>query len=372
MPGPTVYISHFSRFSVFLAIFHFLPCEFLNFLICLFSRHITGPSMFVSHFLLLSVFSTYSRSYSFCVSFSTFFRFLTLFQVLECTFFIFDIFDSFSQYFRSCNVFFSFSTFFCVSRHIPIPTMWVSHFLLSVFSLYVMSYTVLYHFLRFSVFLAIFQDLPCEILIFIFCQFSRHIPGPTVCVSHFPGFLTFLAICQVLEFTFIIFHVFLCFSPYSRSYHVSFSISSFVSFLTILQVLRCVSFSTFPPFSSHIPGPTMWISHFPRFSVFSTYSRSYSVFVSFSMFYSVSHHIPGLTVCLSLFPRLLVFLPYASSYSIHLSFFTFFSVSRHIPGPNIWDSHFHLLSVFWTYFRSYSVYVSYSTFFSFLTLFQVL
>ena len=124
-----------------------------------FSSHIPGPTMFVSHFPRLSVFSTYSRYYSACVSFLTFFRFLALLQVLVCTFFIFPDFDSFSKYFRSYNV---------------------------------------SHFPRYSVFLDIFQFLPCEFLIFNVCQFSHNILGPTVCVTLFPGYLTFIAICQVL------------------------------------------------------------------------------------------------------------------------------------------------------------------------------
>uniref|UniRef100_A0A0V1KI11 Uncharacterized protein n=1 Tax=Trichinella nativa TaxID=6335 RepID=A0A0V1KI11_9BILA len=28
---------------------------------------------------------------------------------------------------------------------------------------------------------------------------SRHIPGPTVCISHFPRFSVFLAIFQVIQ-----------------------------------------------------------------------------------------------------------------------------------------------------------------------------
>ena len=110
----------------------------------------------------------------------------------------------------------------------------------------------------FSLYLAIFQVLPYEILIFLLCQFSRHNPGPTVCVSHVPRcsvflpysrsnivcvsfsmLFSFLAILQVLQCTFIIFHVFHSFSLYSRSYHVSFSFSFLVSFLAIFQVIQC-------------------------------------------------------------------------------------------------------------------------------------
>ena len=82
IPGPTVCVTHFSRFSVFLPIFHVLPCEVLIFLISQFSRHIPGPNVCVSHFPRFSVFSPYSRTNCVCFSFSTFFSFLTIFQVL--------------------------------------------------------------------------------------------------------------------------------------------------------------------------------------------------------------------------------------------------------------------------------------------------
>jgi hypothetical protein len=83
-------------------------------------------------------------------------------------------------------VYFSYLTFFTVSCHSPGPIVFVSHFAL------------------FSVFLAIFHILPCELLIFLVvsflaifqvlqCEFFNffvgevyyHIPGPTVGISHF-------------------------------------------------------------------------------------------------------------------------------------------------------------------------------------------
>ena len=47
-------VSHFAIFSVVLAIFHVLPCEFLIFLVWPFSRHIPGPT--VSVCVILQVF----------------------------------------------------------------------------------------------------------------------------------------------------------------------------------------------------------------------------------------------------------------------------------------------------------------------------
>ena len=83
--------------------------------------------------------------------------------------------------------------------------------------------------------------------LFTFFSVSRHIPGPTVCISHFSRFSVFLAIFQVLQCAFLIFHVFQCFLPYSRSYSVSVSFSMFFSFFRIT------------------PGPTVCISHFLLF-----------------------------------------------------------------------------------------------------------
>ena len=126
---------------------------------------------------------------------------------------------------------------FTVSCHIPIPTECV------------------YHFTRFSVLIAIFQVIQCLCLIFHVFRFSRHNLGPTVCISNFSRFSLFLAIFQVLQCVFLILHVFPCFSPYSRSYH------DFLIFLVC-------------QFSRHIQGPTVCVSHFPRFSFFSPYYRS--------------------------------------------------------------------------------------------------
>ena len=158
------------------------------------------------------------------------------------------------------------------------------------------------------------------------------------------------------------------------------------------------------------------MSHFAKFSFFSTYSiliwcaflifhvlqwfsthfTSYSVCFSFSMIFSflaifqVLHcaflffhvfqcvfffYISGPTVCLSHFPRIIVFWPYSSSYSEHFSFSSFLSVSRYIPDHRVFVSLFPCNSVvtffprvsgFWPYSSSYSVHFSFSMFFFFL------
>ena len=133
-PGPTLFVSNFPRFSVFFAIFHVLPWEFLIFLACHFSRTIPVTKMWVSHIPCRSVLSPNSRSY--------------------------------------CGHF-SFLMFFSVSCHIPCPTMCFPHFT------------------RFSVFIAVFHILLFEIHLFLVCQFSRPIPGFTVFMSHFTGFSVF-------------------------------------------------------------------------------------------------------------------------------------------------------------------------------------
>ena len=119
-------------------------------------------------------------------------------------------------------------------------------------------------------FLSIFQDLQCAFLIFLVCQFSCNIPCHTVFVSHFP---LFQFSCHNLGPTVCLshFHVFQCFSPYFKSYHVSLSFSSFVSFLAICHVLQC-AFQIFHvcQFSMFQDLPcTFFIFHF--FQCFSPY-----------------------------------------------------------------------------------------------------
>ena len=130
-------------------------------------------------FSYLSVFSTYSRSYSVCFSFSTFFSFLAILQVLMCIFLIFHVFQCFLPYSRSYSVCVIFHVF-QFSYHNPGPTVCVCH------NFYVL-------------------------------EFSHYNPGPTVCISHISRFSLFLTIIQVLLCVFPILHVLQCFSPYSRS-----------------------------------------------------------------------------------------------------------------------------------------------------------
>jgi hypothetical protein len=155
--------------------------------------------------------------------------------------------------------------FFTISCHIPVPTVYVSPFS------------------RFLMFLASFQIIQCAFLIFpVFQCFLPYSRSYSVSVT-FSTFFSFLAIIQVLQCVFLIFHVFHCFSPYSRSYTVFFSFCMFLVFLAIFTVLTC-EFHIFLvfQFSCYIPGQTVFVSHFPRFSFFSPYSRTYSVHFSLS------------------------------------------------------------------------------------------
>ena len=136
---------------------------------------------------------------------------------------------------------------------------------------------------------------------------------------------------------------------------------SFSTFFNILAKFQSYSvhfsFLTFFTVSCHIPDPTVWVSHFPHFSVFSPYAKYYSVLLYF--FFMFSRHIPSCRVCFSHFAHFSVFLaifqvlPLSFSFSSFVSFlaiiqilqcafliFMFFTVSRHIPGPRVCFPHF--------------------------------
>ena len=125
--------------------------------------------------------------------------------------------------------------------------------------------------------------------------------------------------------------------------------------------------------SCHIPGHTVFVSHFPRFSFFSPKSRSYSVYFSYFTFFILSLHIPSHTVFASHFPRFSVFLPQSSSYSVYFSYLKFFTVS-YLPYSMSYSVILisHAFQCFSPYFLYYYVSFSFSSFFSFLALFQVL
>ena len=144
--------------------------------------------MCVSHFPQFSFFSSYSRSYSVhfsfspflsvslqfslnsvCVSFSTFFSYLAISQVLQWVFLNLHLFQYFLPNSRTYSVRVSFSTFFSFFAKF--------HFLQWVF-------------LNLHIFqcLLSYSDIHFSCLIIHVIQFSPHFPGHRVFVSHFPSF----------------------------------------------------------------------------------------------------------------------------------------------------------------------------------------
>ena len=156
-------------------------------------------------------------------SFFTFFTFSL--QIPSHTLFV-SYFLRFSVFFpqsSSYSVYFSYLVFFTVSYHMPCPTVCVSHFI---------SYHASFSFSSFVGFLAIFQVLKCEFLLFLFGEFYCYNPDPTVCISHFSRF-----------------HFF---SPDSKSYSVCVLFSTFFNFLSTIQFLQC-EFLIFKVFHCFLP-----------------------------------------------------------------------------------------------------------------------
>ena len=116
------------------------------------------------HFSRFSVISSFFKSSSGCFSFSMIFSFLAIFHVLQWTFL---------------------------------------------------------NFPPFSVFLAIFHVLKCVFLIFSDFQFSSHIPGPTVCISHFSRFSGISSFFKSSSRCFSVSMIF-SFLPYSMWYSGNF------------------------------------------------------------------------------------------------------------------------------------------------------
>ena len=131
---------------------------------------------------------------------------------------------------------------------------------------------VISHFPNFSVFFAIFNIVKSVYLIVNIFQFSYNILGPSLYISHFPRFPVFLAIFQVLQCAFIFFQLFHCFSPYSMSYRVNFSFSSYFSV------------------SRHFPGPPVCV---PRFFTFFRFLAIFQVLqCAFLIFYVLQCFLP--------------------------------------------------------------------------------
>ena len=162
-------------------------------------------------------------------------------------------------------------------------------------------------FFTFFSFLVIFQVVKWMFLIFHDFQFSCHIPCSAVDFSKFSIFFSFPRHISRTKVGIAHFPGFSVFSPSSRSYRVHFSFLTFFSDFVIFQVVKWMFliFHDFQ-FSCRIPCPTVDI---PKFSTL----------------FSFPCNISRPKVCISNFPRFSVFSPYSRSYSMHFSFFTFFS-----------------------------------------------
>ena len=143
---------------------------------------------------------------------------------------------------------------------------------------------------------------------------------------------SFLDIFQVLHCAFLIFHVFECFLPYSRSK------SFYVSFFTFFQ------------FSCDIPGTIVCISHFSRLSIFlAIFHFLQCVFLIFHDF-QFSCLIPGPTVCISHF---LAFSVVFAIFQVLQYVFLIFHDFQFLPysGHTVCISHFSLFSMFLAIFH---------------------
>ena len=71
----------------------------------------------------------------------------------------------------------------------------------------------------------------------IIFQFSCHIARPTVDISKFSTFFSFLAIFHILQWTLLNFPIFQFSSPYFMSFSVHFSFFTFFSDFVIFQIV---------------------------------------------------------------------------------------------------------------------------------------
>ena len=126
-PGPTVCIFHTSRFSLFLSYpKSYSVCFLFSSFFSVFFPQSSSYSVYFSYLKFFTV-SYHIPCSIVCVShFTRFSVFLAKFHVLSCEFHIFHIFQFCRPYSMSYSVFFSFSIIF--SYHIPCPTVDISKF----------------------------------------------------------------------------------------------------------------------------------------------------------------------------------------------------------------------------------------------------
>ena len=133
------------------------------------------------------------------------------------------------------------------------------------------------------------------------------------------------------------------------------------------------SIFSFSSLSPHIPGPTMWFSYFPCWSVFCNIPSSIVYISHIFTFFIVSRRILGPRMCVSHFPCFLFFSPYSRSYTVHFSFATLMSGSCHIPGQTVFVYHFPFFFSFPIHIPGPTVCISpFLRFSVFLAIFQVI
>ena len=212
-------------------------------------------------------------------SYSVIFSFLAIFQVLQCAFLIFHVFQGF-RHFSSLQVDVSHFPWFSVSCHIPCATVDISKLsnFLSFPRLISRPKVCISHLTRFSVFTPYSRSNSVHFWFSNFSVISLFYKSSSGCFSFSLNF-SYLDIIHILQWTF------LNFPPSSV-------------FLAIFHVLMCVFliFGDFQ-FSSPFPGSIVCISHFSRFSEISSFFKSSSECFSVSRIFS--------------------FLPYSMSYSGH-------------------------------------------------------
>ena len=192
--------------------------------------------------------------------------------------------------------------FFSVSSHIPVSKACVSHF--PCFSPYTMLYNVSFSFFYVFQFCSPHTMYYSAFIIFHHFSCTGHIPCSQVLILHFPSFSVFLAIYHVLQWAFLIFHVFqrssphtmfysevshfqcFCFYPYTMFYSVHFSFSMFSVIFTLYHVLQC-AFLIFHAFQCFLPYPIFYnvFLIFHVFQRFSPYTMFYSVRLNFPFFF---------------------------------------------------------------------------------------
>ena len=196
----------------------------------------------------------------------------------------------------------------------------------------------------FTVFPDTFQFLPREFLIFV-CQYSRHMSCLTVYIYHFFSFFSVSHHIPVPNMWDSHFPRLSVFSTYSRHYSACASFHTFLRFLALFQVLLCtyLIFHVFDSFSKYFRSYN--VSKIPRFQVFlDTFQflpREFFIFIC-----QYSCHMSCPTVYIHQFSCFSVFLAIFQLLSCEILIFLVCQFSSHIPGPTVCVSHFSRFSAF--------------------------